>query len=74
MERKAEIKLEEAVEESETKKYFTEIFQSTKTKSHPVVTNILHNVETYDTYISTLDDIPTMNGLEMAIKRILAKA
>ena len=67
---KAEVKKEEPADESETTKYFTEIFQSSKTKSHPVVSDVMHTVESYDTYIPILDDNPTMNELEIAISKI----
>ena len=49
---KAETKVEKPAHESDTMKYFTEIFQSSKTKKHPVVSNITNELNNYNTYIS----------------------
>ena len=67
---KAEVKADETANECEMLKYFTGIFQSTKTKTHPTVSTTFCDLESYDTYIPILDDIPSMLELLVAMKRL----
>ena len=67
---RAEIKPEKPAEEVEIVRYFKGIFQSPKTKDNPVVDEVWEDLETYDIYIPTLDDKPTMEELELACKAI----
>ena len=67
---KAELKNVEKVDEFQTQKYFSDIFQPDKTKLHPTIYDISHEIENYNFYVPTLDDNPTMNELENAIEKL----
>ena len=67
---KAEIKVDKPPEEAEIVRYFKSIFQSPKTKNDPVIDEVWEELETYDVYIPTIDDQPTMEELESACRAI----
>ena len=67
---KAELKIDNQVDESQTLKYFTDIFQSPKTKTHPTINKVICNVETCNFYVPILGNTPSMDGLENAIKKL----
>ena len=51
-------------------KYFSDIFQSDKTKLYPTIYDISHEIENYNFYVPILDDNPSMNELENAIEKL----
>ena len=67
---KAELKNVEKVDEFQTQKYFSDIFQSDETKLHPTIYDISHEIENYNFYVPILDDNPTMNDLENAMEKL----
>ncbi len=67
---RAESKAEKPAHEADTMKYFTGIFQSSKTKDHLVVNDISEEVASYESYISTLDDPITMEELNTSLVEI----
>ena len=66
----AEAKVEKPAHESDTMKYFTSIFQSTKTKDHATIKDIKENLDNYNQYVPSLDDSFTMKELDNALKLI----
>ena len=67
---RAEKKIEKPAYEADTLKYFSAIFNSEKTKNNPVVSDIKDDLDDYEQYISTLDDIITMTELDVALQSI----
>ena len=67
---KAEVKIEEPAEESEILRYFRDIFQSKKTENHPKINSIICDIDSYDMHIPILDRVPSMEELDVAIKRV----
>ena len=67
---KVEVKIEEPAEESEILRYFRDIFQSKKTENHPKINSIICDIDSYDMHIPILDRVPSMEELDVAIKRI----
>ena len=67
---KAEVKVDEQADESEILKYFTDIFKSKKTEKHPKLDSIMCDIDSYEMHIPILDRIPSMEELDVAIKRI----
>ena len=60
---------DDKIDEEETAKYFSQIFQSAKTKHHPVITDeLITSVESYNVQIPLVDHIPSMNKVEYALK------
>ena len=66
----AEIKVEKPAHESDTMKYFTAIFQSEKTKEHPIVSDIVNEVHSYSKYIPSLDDPFSMDELNVSLMQM----
>ena len=64
----AEQKTEKPAHEADTMKYFTSIFQSTKTKDHDTIMDIRDELDNYDNYVPSLDNPFTMEELEKALK------
>ena len=62
------------IDELEISNYFTGVFQSPQTKTHPRIEETLSDIslyiDSYEFYVPILDDPPTMMELEMAIKKI----
>ena len=58
------------IDELEISNYFTGVFQSPQTKTHPRIEETLSDIDSYEFYVPILDDPPTVMGLEMAIKKI----
>ena len=66
---KADKDVDDKIDEEETAKYFSQIFQSAKTKHHPVITDeLITSVESYNVQIPLVDHIPSMNNVEYALK------
>ena len=60
---------EETVYEEETQRYFSNIFQSSKTERHPILDdNIMFEIENYNVVDPSIDSAPTMEELEFALK------
>ena len=66
----AEAKVEKPAHESDTMRYFTSIFQSSKTKDHATIADIRDKIENYSNYIPSLDDPFTIEELDNALKLI----
>ena len=66
----AQNKIEKPAHESDTMEYFTKIFQSSKTKDQPTVSDVTTDLNNYDTYIPSIDDPITMKELDDSIKQI----
>ena len=67
---RAETKVEKPAHEADTMKYFTGIFQSTKTKDHAIISDISEDMSKYENYVSALDDPITIEELNTALKEI----
>ena len=67
---KAEEKIEKPAYEADTNKYFTGIFNSVKTKNDPVIADVIEELNSYEMYIPSLDDMMQMNELEYALQCI----
>ena len=65
-----ESKVEKPAHEADTIKYFTSIFQSSKTKDHETVADITDQLKNFNNYIPTLDDPFTNEELDNALKLI----
>ena len=66
----AETKIEKPAHEADTMKYFTAIFQSSKTRDHATVSDVKDELLKYDNYIPSLDDPFTMDELDNSLKQI----
>ena len=67
---KAEQKVEEPAHEADTMRYFTAIFQSTKTKDHATISDVEDELSNYNTYVPSLDNPFTPTELERSLKEI----
>ena len=67
---KAEEKVEKPAHEADTMKYFTAIFQSTKTKNKAKISDIEDELLNYDNYVPSLDDPFTSQELEISLKQM----
>ena len=66
---KADKEVDDKIDEEETAKYFSQIFQSAKSKHHPVITDeLITSVESYNVQIPLVDHVPSMNNVEYALK------
>ena len=59
-----------SLHDSQIQKYFKGIFQSKQTATHPTVPNILTDLHNYFNYIPMLDDLPPLDEVKFAIRRI----
>ena len=67
---KAEVERKKDLQDYQIYQYFTNIFQSHKMKNLPTIANILGDLEDYQIYIPILDDLPDMDELNRAMKKI----
>ena len=67
---KAEQKVEKPAHEADTMRYFTAIFQSTKTKDHATISDVEDELSNYNTYVPSLDNPFTPTELERSLKEI----
>ena len=67
---KGQIKNDDVINESTINQYFKNIFQSEKTMTNPVVSEITELIDTYDISVPEMDKAPDMNELENALKCI----
>ena len=66
---KAEQNTDDKIDEEETLQYFSGIFQSEKTKKHPVITNeLFERLAGYNVNIPFIDTVPTMYDVELALR------
>ena len=66
---KAEQNTDDKIDEEETLQYFSGIFQSEKTKKHPVITNeLFERLAEYNVNIPFIDTVPTMYDVELALR------
>lgn len=67
---KAETKADVLIRDQDVDSYFRGIFQSEKTKDNPTISDIQETLQEYDTYIPILDDTPTKEELDLALKKL----
>ena len=67
---KAKWKVEKHVDESEILNDFTAVFQSVKTKGHPIISYVIGVIDAYNTYVPLLDDPSRMEETETARHKI----
>ena len=67
---KADVKKETLIQDYAVDSYFRDIFQSKKTKDHPVITTIKNKLDAFEMYIPLLDDIPDQVELLNAIAKL----
>ena len=67
---KAEEKVEKPAHESDTMKYFTAIFKSTKTKDRAKIWDTEDELSNYDTYVPSLDNPFTPEEVDEALRQI----
>ena len=67
---KADTKKEILIEETDITPYFTKIFQSEKTKSHPKVESVVEQLNAYHNYVPRLDDPLKYEELVKAVSKV----
>ena len=67
---KCEKSNEKCLHDSQIQKFFRNIFQSEQTKNHPKVADILTDLHNHFSYIPMLDDLPTLDEVKFAFRRI----
>ena len=67
---RSELTGQKKVNESQIKRYFTNIFQSKKVETNPTVSDFIETLNSYDGYVPLLDDIPNIEELNIALKSV----
>ena len=67
---KAENKKDILIQDNDADAYFRNIFQSKSTFGHPTIADVTDQLDTYNTFIPLMDDIPQKAELYKALKKV----